>query len=116
MQKEAHSANIYSTKWQCCRTPYLPIVCRHSVWGACTTLWPGVVGLVQWALLTRRDGLLEVEVRGVEQDLIPYVGQLAFPNIPMEDGSLTLMNMAPLMVLKMVCASLPTMEKLSNLV
>ena len=31
-----------------------------------------------------RGSLFEVEVRGVEQDLIPYVGQLVLANVPIE--------------------------------
>ena len=40
-----------------------------------------------------------LEVRGVEEDLNPYVGQLKHPNVLVEGGSLTLMYMASLMVL-----------------
>ena len=38
--------------------------------------------LAQRALLTWRESLFEVKVRGVEQDLIPYVGQLVLANVP----------------------------------
>ena len=62
------------------------------------------------------NSLLQLEVWGVEQDLIPYMGQMVLPNVLLSDGSLTLIYMASLMVLLMVCDSLPTMEKLSNLV
>ena len=31
-----------------------------------------------------KDGLFEVEVRGVQQDLIPYVGHMVLPNVPVE--------------------------------
>ena len=32
-------------------------------------------------------GLFKLEVRGAEQDLIPYVGQLKLPNVPFEGGN-----------------------------
>ena len=38
-----------------------------------------------WPIKESGDGgLLEVEGRGVLQDLIPYVGHLAFPQVPVE--------------------------------
>ena len=42
------------------------------------------MGFVQWAWLTWRDYLFEVEVRGAEQDLIPYVEQLVYFSVPVE--------------------------------
>ena len=59
--------------------------------------------------------LLKMKGRGVLQDLIPDVGQLELPMFLFRDGSLTLIYMASLMVLVMMSASPPTMEKLSTL-
>ena len=41
--------------------------------------------LVNWALLPRRERLFEVDIRGVEQDLILYVWQLVLPNVPVDE-------------------------------
>ena len=46
-------------------------------WAHYTTLWAGVVGLIDLG-----GKVLEVEVRGVEKDVIPYVGQLVFSSVP----------------------------------
>ena len=53
-----------------------------------------------------------MKVKGVEQDFIPYVGQLVLDNIPVE--GLTIVPYQHGLI--MVCDSLPTMEKLSNLI
>ena len=44
----------------------------------CAALLAGVVRHVEW------EDLVEVEVRVVEQDLIPCVGQLVLPNVPVK--------------------------------
>ena len=56
-----------------------------------------------------------MEGRGVEQDIVPYVGQLELANVPVEAWIKTLMYMVSLMVLVVLCASLSTMDKLSTL-
>ena len=54
------------------------------MWGPPFTTFLAInVDLVQWALLTL-EGLLEAEVRGKEQDIIQYLGQLVLPNISIE--------------------------------
>ena len=53
-----------------------------------------------------------MEVRDVEQDFIPYVGQLVFANVPVDGLNVDLMNMASLIVLSIVYDSLPTRKKL----
>ena len=55
--------------------------------------------------------LLKVACRGVLQHLIPDMGQL---ESLLRDGSLTLMNIASLMIPAVLYVSLPTMEKLST--
>ena len=56
-----------------------------------------------------------MEDRGIEQDLIRYAGQLELANIAIEGWIIDLLYMASLMVLVMLCASLPTVERLSTL-
>ena len=58
---------------------------------------------------------LKEEGRGVLQDLFPAIGQLELAYFFLRDVSLTLMYMTSLMVLVILCAFLPTMEKLSTL-
>ena len=48
-----------------------------------------------------------MEVRGVEQNLFPYVGQLVLANVPLEAWIIDLMNIASLIVLARACGSLP---------
>ena len=59
--------------------------------------------------------LSELEVWGVEQGPILYVGQLVLPMFLLCDGSLT-PKKASLMVLVKLCDSLPILEKIFNLV
>ena len=65
--------------------PCLPIVdVVDTVRGPCTDWCTGVVGLVQRPGYPGKDGLFEMEFRGVEQDLISYVGKLELANVPVE--------------------------------
>ena len=57
-----------------------------------------------------------VDIRGVKQDFILYKGGWYLQVHLLRDGLLILRKMASLMVLVMVCDSLPTMEKLYNLI
>ena len=57
-----------------------------------------------------------MEVRDIEQDFIPSVGQLELTNVPAEGWIIDPHVMASLMVLAVLCTSLPTREKLSTLV
>ena len=43
----------------------------------------GDVGQAQWATAVGK-GLLEMEVKGIKQDLIQYVGQLECASVPIE--------------------------------
>ena len=86
MQREAPSDKMCSTKIGDAAEPILTNCwcCRHIVWAPA---WCG--GLVLWALYngpgwTGREGPFEVEVRDVEQDITPYVGQLVLANVPVE--------------------------------
>ena len=62
------------------------------------------------------NGLLELGVRAVEQDLIPYMGQLELANVPIEASIIDLGVHNSLIALVMFCNSLPTMDMLSTLV
>ena len=55
-------------------------------------------------------GLLEMGVRVVELDLIPNMGSWNFPLFLLRDGSMTLMYMASLKALAMLCNSISTMK------
>ena len=60
--------------------------------------------------------LLEMEGRGVKQDLIPNVRQLEFSNVPVKGWIIdSLICMAFMMVLEVLCTSLSTIEKLFTL-
>ena len=58
--------------------------------------------------------LFEMKGRSVGQDLIPYVRQLELTSVPIK-GWIIVPYMASVMVLVMLCTSLPTMEKLSTI-
>ena len=73
----------------------------------------GDVGYEQAGNWSCERGLFELELRGVEQHLIPMSDKCNFPIFLLRNGSLTLMYMAHLMVLVISGDSLPTMEKLS---
>ena len=57
-----------------------------------------------------------MEVRDIEQDLLPYVRQLKLANVPIEGWIIDLDVMASLMFLAMLCTALLTIKKLSTLV
>ena len=57
-----------------------------------------------------------MEFRGVEQYFFPYVGSGYLPMFLLAGRSLTLMYIASLVVMLRICDSLPTVEKLANLV
>ena len=62
---------VWHQKWWYCRTPYLQIVevVDTVCVGPCTTLWVGVLQvLCSKPCWNGREGLFELEVRGVEQD------------------------------------------------
>ena len=61
-------------------------------------------------------GPFKLECRGFEQELIPYVGQLELPSVPVGGWIIDLIYMASLMVLAMLLDFLPTTEKLFKLV
>ena len=68
--------NVWHLNWWCYRTPYLPIAEVVDMCVApCGSFPANMVGLVRWV------GLLEIKIRGVEQDLIWYVGQLVLLNV-----------------------------------
>ena len=103
-----------TSTWWCCRTPYLPTVeVVDTVCGSpYTTLWAGVVGLVEMGgrvYLRWKAGMFS-------KSSSHMWGNWYFPMFLLRDRSLTLMSIASLMVLVRVCDSLPPMEKLSNLV
>ena len=58
---------------------------------------------------------LKMEGRGILQDLIPDMGHLEFGYVSVKGWIIDPVSMASLMVLVIVCASIPTMEKLSTL-
>ena len=58
-----------------------------------------LLGFWSGASLPLRDSLFDVEVRGVEQDLIPYVGSWYLLMFLLRDGSFILRNKATLMLL-----------------
>ena len=102
----------------CCRNPCLPnvdvanTVCGSPVLliGQCCEPCPvGLVNLGRKAYLKQRPGV---------PNKTPFHQWSSWylPIFLLRDGSLTLMNMAFLMVIAMVCDFLPTIEKLSNLV
>ena len=69
------------------------------------------MGQVEWG-----RGLIEMEGRVIKQDLMPYVRQQELANIPIEGQIIDLDYMASLMVVVILCASLPTVEKLPTLI
>ena len=78
-------------------------------------------GLVLWALCSGPgylDGGTYVRWRSVELNKTSSHMWVSWylPMFPLRDESLTPMNIASLMVLAMVCDSLPIMKKLFNLV
>ena len=87
--------------------------CKQCILAGCTAdvlyCGPCAVGLVNL-----RGRVFEVEVKGIEQDLIPYVGHLACASVPVEGWIIDFYGHG-LLVPAMVCDSLPTMEKMSNL-
>ena len=52
---------------------------------------------------------------GIEWDIIQYVWQLELPNVPLEGWIIDPDEHGFLIVLVILCASLPTMETLSTL-
>ena len=61
------------------------------LWGfdtSCGSLYATLPTVGLWAMCSEHQelwkGLFKMEVRGVEQDLIQYVGQLELPNVPVE--------------------------------
>ena len=60
--------------------------------------------------------LLEMEGRGVLQDLIPHVGQLVLDNVPFKGWIIDPDSHGLFYDPSDVCASLPTIEKLSTLI
>ena len=116
--KRALVPRCEAQNWWCCRTPYLPtVVVADTVCGPLCWWWDGVVGLAQWALLMW-GGRAYVKCRSgvLKKTSVHIWDSWNFPMFLLRDRSLPLMNMASLMVLAMVCDSLPTMEKFSNLV
>ena len=76
----------------------------------------GVMGLAQWAQFDWKESLFEVWTMVLKRTSFHKWGSWCLPIFLLRDGSLTLMNMASLIVLAMVCDSLPSMEKLSSLI
>ena len=69
-----------------CRTTYLPNVVSYSQ--NCEPLPTLGVWTICSELLELWKGLLKLEVRGIEQDLIPYVRQLELPTVPVEEWAI----------------------------
>ena len=67
-----------------CRITYLPsvVMCWHKLWAPCTP-FSHLEGV--WAMYTEYlvlwKGLFKLDIWGVKQDLITYVGQLVLPNV-----------------------------------
>ena len=90
------------------------------LWGIVTNCEPPAHHEGLWTMysewLEMWKALFKLEGRGVEQDNIPYVGQLKLPKVSVDGWIIDLTYRTSLMGLVMLCDFLPTTEKLSTLV
>ena len=91
MERGVSGTKMWGTQLVMLQDP-LPAKCddADTICGPLHFWWAGVVCLVQWACLTWRQTLFEVEVRGVEWNLNPYVKHLVLATVPAEGWTIDL--------------------------
>ena len=85
---------------------YISTECCEMMMQAVCLLFALAHHEVMWAMCSEHlelwKGLMKLEVRGVEQDLIPYIEQLKLPGVPVEGWII-----GPIYVASLQCCETP---------